>query len=248
MKTFKIALACLIIATTSQAGFFGSLTAATIKNTAIKVASTSTKSTAVKVTTVTAVVESESIIEKVAIKTSTATAKSIGKKPTDLMEKVKVAELPSTPINSKYAGTNHPTTDVPYNKKGFPEFKSKYTCNMGYTNAAAKALVLSVPKAKLSGIHINKCKQQLAFNLRTDTAFQQSLKNKGLNNSQINELKQGRMPRSPDGTKPAFTFHHNEKNGNILELVDYKTHAGTKHNGGVSTSWDINSLYWKARL
>lgn len=123
-------------------------------------------------------------------------------------------------INDDYAGQMHPETGVPYVEKivetdtgekvkgVFPQLESTFDVQLpdDLLNAT-------------DGKQFKECNQQLKEKCDNDPEYK----------NQFNERQRENID---DGNTPyGFTWHHNEELGK-MQLVDYDTHANTRHTGG----------------
>jgi hypothetical protein len=125
-----------------------------------------------------------------------------------------------TCINEKYSGQNHPDTGVPYVEKTvrdadgnevvgvFPQFDSDFDAYL-----PENMLQESDPK------QFAEANRQLKEKYDSDPEFASKF-----NERQRDDIENGRTPYG-------YTWHHNEETGK-LQLVDYETHANTRHTGG----------------
>ncbi len=167
-----------------------------------------------------------------------------GKGPNDLMESLNSSELPKARRNRNLANKKHDTTGIKFSKKSYPKFKSHYDCKMGYTNSVAKKMVSSMAEIDIRSEHDKLCYNQLFKFAKNNNSVGRKL---GLDQKSVLDLKRGKIPRDKNGERK-FTFHHNESNPNKMELVDFKIHRSTGHDGGIANAWTKNSTYWKNRL
>jgi hypothetical protein len=149
--------------------------------------------------------------------------KSLGKQMNGIdTNEVDEAEGPKrvTCINEKYSGQNHPDTGVPYVEKTvrdadgnevvgvFPQFDSDFDAYL-----PENMLQESDPK------QFAEANRQLKEKYDSDPEFASKF-----NERQRDDIENGRTPYG-------YTWHHNEETGK-LQLVDYETHANTRHTGG----------------
>lgn len=131
-----------------------------------------------------------------------------------------VSSSSKKPINYALKNKKHPKTGVPFNKHGYPVFKSIDTCNMKLSRYAINFDKFQ-SDSSIRSKHFSICSKKL---------YQKTLKNPALKSNftkqQLRQLRQGKTPDS-------FTWHHETKK-NILTLVDRQTHAETAHSGGFS--------------
>ncbi len=127
-------------------------------------------------------------------------------------------------INSKLAGSTHPTTGVRYVQTArgvYPIFKSAAICtmNLSFMDMAKDAKNLS--NAARRSKHNKICNNQLFHAVKSNPAMSRRFT--------ADQKRQIRKGKTPNG----YTWHHNEKK-NIMELVDAKIHNASAHNGGYS--------------
>ncbi len=120
-----------------------------------------------------------------------------------------------------------------FNSKGYPEFKSPFKVNLGYTKEQALSLAKnSNSLANLGAKHFReanlKLKQALLENPKIINQFP-SIGRRDIKEAILNN-------KTPKG----YTWHHSERGPNQLELVAKKFHerVNAPHDGGIS-------LYWK---
>lgn len=123
--------------------------------------------------------------------------------------------------NEDLAGTEHPETGVPFEKKQVdvdgkkyevvvPQFKSEYDAQL--------------PEDKLMASDREQFKECNA-QLKTEVANKQELRDK-FDSEQLEQIENG---DTPDG----YTWHHDADVGK-MQLVDTETHQKTGHTGGRS--------------
>ncbi len=166
-----------------------------------------------------------------------------GDGPNDLLKDIKVSELPKARKNRDLANSKHSETGVKFNSKSYAQFEPDHKFNMGYTNQMNKSMRKTMTKDEIRREHIDMTWDHMFEIARNDSKFLKNLGLKGKEGIRIrNELRLGRIPRSlkrnSKGTfDPIWTPHHSEKNGNIMELVNFDIHRLTGHSGGMSTAW-----------
>lgn len=141
-----------------------------------------------------------------------------------------IRELPRN-INAELKGGLHPDTNVPYKQKivtdedgiryrgVFPEFPYAYECKL------PKELYFTSDKLQFRNC-TKQLKEFLEANPREKTNFT------------TEQLEQVWNLDTPDG----FVWHHVESPPGKMQLVDYNTHANTRHNGGKSI-WGGGRVY-----
>lgn len=141
-----------------------------------------------------------------------------------------IRELPGN-INAKLKGDVNPNTGVPYKQKivtdedgvrfrgVFPEFTPEYECRL------PKELYLVTDKSQFRNC-IEQLKAYLEANPKEKARFT------------AEQLEQIWNLDTPDG----FVWHHVESPPGKMQLVDFNTHANTRHNGGKSI-WGGGKAY-----
>lgn len=134
-------------------------------------------------------------------------------------------------INAKYKNSIHPDTRVPYKEKIvvdedgvrwrgiFPQFTPEYECRL------PKELYLASDRTQF-----RECTRQLKAALEANPQLKKRFTKEQL--EQIMNLD------TPDG----FTWHHVESPPGEMQLVDFNTHANTRHTGGKSV-WGGGKAY-----
>lgn len=108
------------------------------------------------------------------------------------------------------AGRKHSVTKVKFDEKGFPKFKSYYTVKLQKED-----------HHKTREQHFYIANKILYKNICSDSRLR-----KKFSKREIKVLSQGKTPSK-------YTWHHHQDPG-VLQLVEYKIHSKTKHDGGYS--------------
>jgi hypothetical protein len=112
--------------------------------------------------------------------------------------------------NGHLAGKKHPVTKVPFNKNGFPKFKSAFNTN--------------IPPRLYKDTDYQQFKHatnNLHKAIEKDPKLADKMK---LNQTQREQIANG---DTPDG----YTWHHHQTTGK-MQLVKQSEHADTGHTGG----------------
>ena len=110
------------------------------------------------------------------------------------------------------AGTRHPTTNVKFDSRGFPEFKAYFTVKLERRDYR-----------KSREMHFEIANKLLYSKIISDSRTRKKF---SFSQKELKELSQGETPNN-------YTWHHHQDNG-VLELVDYNIHSKTSHIGGYS--------------
>jgi len=110
------------------------------------------------------------------------------------------------------AGTRHPITNVKYDSRGFPEFKSYCTVRLPQRDYR-----------KSREQHFETANRILYNKIISDS---RTRKRFSFSQKELKELSQGETPKK-------YTWHHHQDRG-VLEFVDYDIHSKTSHIGGYS--------------
>lgn len=108
------------------------------------------------------------------------------------------------------AGKRHSVTNVKFDEKGFPKFKSYYT---------VKLRVRDYFKSREQHFYI--ANKELYKNILSNSRLRAKF-----SNNEIREFSKGETPNK-------YTWHHHQDRG-VLELVEFDIHSKTLHIGGYS--------------
>lgn len=113
-------------------------------------------------------------------------------------------------INEHLKGGQHPKTEVPFDEKGFPVFRSYFD--------------VKLPEE----MYLKRDAKQFEYaNLQLNNAIQKdSSLGKQFTSEQLQQIDEGITPKG-------YTWHHNETEG-LLQLVTKEIHKQTGHTGGRS--------------
>lgn len=114
-------------------------------------------------------------------------------------------------INYGLRGQNHPLTNIPFNRLGFPIFESFYNCRLPFH-------LINATDTKQFTYCSNKLREYLKINPKLSKQFTtEQLKNINSKKPIIDKL----------------TWHHHQaKSKSLLQLVDRELHNKTAHSGG----------------
>lgn len=114
-------------------------------------------------------------------------------------------------VNYGLRGKNHPVTNVPYNRLGFPVFESSFNCKLPFH-------LINVTDTKQFRYCSNKLREYIKLNPKYSKHFtKEQLKDINAKKPVIDKL----------------TWHHHQaKSQRLLQLVNREIHNKTAHSGG----------------
>ncbi len=166
-----------------------------------------------------------------------------GDGPNNLLRDYKISELPKAKRNASLANQKHQVTGVKYNSGAYPKFKADHSFNMGYTNKMNWVMRKTMSQTDIRKEHTRLAWEDLFEFSRNNKKAMAKLGLKGNEGKRILRLLQkGKIPknsrRNAKGNyDPIWSPHHNERNGNLMEMVKFKDHALSGHDGGMTRAW-----------